>query len=89
MPIFLMRPKTENYEITHERKFWTHKISTRKSLGPTKHPREKKLDTQNTHMKKIETHEIPTRKNFEPTKYPREKILNPRNTHKGLMARWH
>ena len=52
MPLLLMRPTTENYEITppekildprntHEKKSWTHKIPTRKKLW---------------------THEIPTRK---------------------------
>ena len=50
MALFLIRPTTENYEITHTRKFWTHKTPMRKNLGPTKYPREKFL-----------THEIPTR----------------------------
>ena len=81
MPLFLMRPTTENYEITHKRKSWTHKIPTRKNFGPTKYPREKIWDPRNTHEKKFETHEIPTRKYFGPTKYPRQKILDPRNTH--------
>ena len=60
MPLFLMQPTTENYEITHERKFWTHEIPTRKNLGPTKYPKEKIWDSPNTHGKK-----------FRPTKYPR------------------
>ena len=53
MPLFLMQPTTENYEITHERKFWTHEIPTRKNLGPTKYPKEKIWDSPNTHGKKI------------------------------------
>ena len=31
---------------THEKKFWTHEISTRKYFGLKKHPREKILDPQ-------------------------------------------
>ena len=109
MPLFLMRPATENYEILKifGEKFWTHEIptrrnleSTRKNPGPTKHPGEKNLDSRNTHEKKFETrkiptrkkfgtHEIPIRKYFEPTKYPREKIFDPRNTHGAKMTRWH
>ena len=68
----------------------------RKTLGPTKYPREKVLDQRNNHEKKLWTHEIPTRKNLIPTKYPRENILDPRNTHEknfrtheGTIARWH
>ena len=89
MPLFLMRPATENYEILKifGEKFWTHEIptrrnleSTRKNPGPTKHPGEKNLDSRNTHEKKFETRKIPTRKNLGPTKYPSENILNPRNT---------
>ena len=60
MSLFLMRPTTENYEITNERKFWIYKILMRKNLGPakyhmkknfepTKYPREKVLDPRNTH----------------------------------------
>ena len=67
MPLFLMPPTTENYEITHEIKFWTHEIPTRKNLGPMKYP-----------LIKSWTHERPTRKKLEPAKYPREKIWNPR-----------
>ena len=48
MALFLMRPTTENYEITHTRKFWTHKTPTRKNLGPTKYPRQKIFDPRNT-----------------------------------------
>ena len=62
-----MPPTTENYEITHEIKFWTHEIPTRKNLRPMKYP-----------VIKSWTHEIPTRKKFEPAKYPREKIWDPR-----------
>ena len=56
MPLFLIRPTTENDEITHERKFWTHEIPTRKNLGPAKYPRGKTLDPRNTHEKKFVTH---------------------------------
>ena len=42
---------------THDKKFQTHEISTRKNLGPTKYPREKTLDPRNTHEKKVRTHE--------------------------------
>ena len=66
MPHFFMRPETENYEITYERKFLTREIPTRKNFGPTKYPQEKSW-----------TREIPTKKNFGPTKYPREKNLDP------------
>ena len=48
MPLFLMRPTTEIYEIAYEREFWTHEIPTRKYLGPAKYPREKILDPRNT-----------------------------------------
>ena len=44
-----MRPTTENYEITRERKFCTHEIPTREYFVPTKYPREKILDPRNTH----------------------------------------
>ena len=76
MPLFVMHPTTENYEITHERKLWTHKILTRKNRLTTD-PREKNLDTRKTHVKKFGTHKITTRKYFGPTKYPRENILDP------------
>ena len=89
MPLFLMRPTTENYEINHERKFGSMKYLREKNLGCTKRSRERTLDPQNTLGKKFGTHEIPTRKYLEPAKYPREKIFNPRNTHEGTMARWH
>ena len=42
---------------TYARKFWTHELPTRKSLGPTKHPGEKILDPRNIHEKKFWTHE--------------------------------
>ena len=97
MPLFLMRPTTENYEITHERKFWTHKIPTRKNLGPKKHPREKTLNTRKIHVKKFGIHEIPTRRYFRPTKSPLENILDLQTTHEKKFwtheiptkARWH
>ena len=70
-PLFLIRPTTENYKISH----------MREDFGLTKYPREKVLDPQNTQEKKPWTHEIPTRKNLGPTKYPRENIWDPRKTH--------
>ena len=97
MPLFLMRPTTENYEITHERKFWTHKIPMRKNLGPKKHPCEKNLNTPKIHVKKFGIHEIPTRRYFRPTKSPLENILDLQTTHEkkfwtheiSTKARWH
>ena len=75
--LFLIRPTTENYKITHERKFWSHKkkfrgqeIPTRKDFGPTNYPKKKIWDPRNTHEKILGTHEIPTRKYFGPTTYP-------------------
>ena len=69
--LFLMRPTTENYKITHERKFWSHKkkfrgqeIPTGKYFGPT------------SYLKK---------KNLGPTKYPRENTWDPRNTHEKIL----
>ena len=64
MPLFLMRPTIENYEITNERKCWTHEIPTRKNLGPTKYSREKILNPRNTHEKEIGTHALLTKKNL-------------------------
>ena len=77
MALSLMLPGTENYEIIHERKFWTHEISTRKTVALMKYSREKILDPQNTHKKKLWTHKIPTRKKLRPTKYLRGKTLDP------------
>ena len=77
MPLFLMRPTTEIYEIPH----------TRENFVPTKYPRQKTLDSRNAHKKKFVTHKIPTRKNLGPTKYPQRHDgtmeLDPRD------ARWH
>ena len=87
MPLFLIRPTTEKYGITPERTFWTHEITTIKTLRPTKYPREKIWDPRNNHEKICWTHEIPTRKNFGPMKSPQR--------HDGMMAldprdpRWH
>ena len=60
MPLFLMQPTTEIYEIPH----------TRGNFGPTKYSQEKTLNPLNIHEKKFGTHEIPTRKNLGSTKYP-------------------
>ena len=70
---------------THEKKFETHKISTRKNLGPTKYPPEKILHPRNIHQKKFGTHELSTIKKLRPTKYPRENILDLRNTLTGIQ----
>ena len=48
IPLFLVRPTTENYDITHKRTFHTQEILTRK-WGPTKYPWEKFFDPLNTH----------------------------------------
>ena len=50
-----MRPETESYEITHERKFRIHQIPTRKNIEPKEFRQEK---TQNTHEKLFWTHEF-------------------------------
>ena len=42
---------------THEKKFETHEIPTRKKLGHTIYPREKIWDLRNTHKKNFRTHE--------------------------------
>ena len=52
----------------------SHKIPSRKNIGPTKYPQEIILNPRNTQEKKLWTHEIPTRKNFGSTKYPWEKF---------------
>ena len=61
---------------THEKRFGTHEILTRKNW-----------DSRNTLDKKFGTHEIPTKKNLEPTKYPRSHdgtmALDPRD------PQWH
>ena len=92
--------KSLNNEISHEQKNWTHKIPTRKKIGPMKYSREKILYPGNNQEKNIWSHKITMKKNFRPTKYPPEKTLdpqtthkkktlNPRNTYKGMIARWH
>ena len=63
MPLFLIPPTNENYEITHERKFWTHEIPTEKIWNPrntheknlnlTKYTREKIFVPRNTHEGRI------------------------------------
>ena len=65
------REKKLNPQNTHEKKIWTHKILTRKILGPMIHLREKLLDPRiptkkisdprNTHEKKYRTLETPTK----------------------------
>ena len=73
----------------HEKKFCTHKVSTRKNVEPTKYPRKKNSwtpdiltrktfgPTKYPREKKSRTHKILTRKRFRLTKYPREKCWDP------------
>ena len=72
MPLSLMRSATENKEVTHEKKSWTHEIPTKKNWDP-----------RNTQEKVFWAHEITTSKNFGLTKYPRRHdgamALNPRD----------
>ena len=70
---------------THEKKCWTHKISTGKSLIATKYPRETIWDLQNTHEEKFETHEILPRKNWDPRNTVEKKF----RTHEDRIAPWH
>ena len=78
------REKFLDPQSTHEKKFWTHEIPTRKNFGPTTYLREKILDPRNTYEKKFWTHGIPTRKNFGPThEIPMRKYFESTN------ARWH
>ena len=76
VPLFLLRPTTENYE-----------IPTRKNFRLTKYPREKISDPQNTHEKNFGTNEKKFlnpgnthKKKFWTHKIPTKKILEPRNT---------
>ena len=82
MPLFLMRPTTEIYEIPH----------TRENFVPTKYPRQKTLDSrnthkkkfvtpQNTHEKKFGTHEIPTKARWHNGTRPTRRTMahRPRN----------
>ena len=39
--------------LTHENQNWTNEISKRKSVGPTKYPRERDSNPRNTYEKKI------------------------------------
>ena len=77
------RVKILDLRNTNEKNVCTYKIPTRKTFVPTKHPREKKLDSQNTHKKVLDprsTHE----KKFRTPKYSR--------SHNGtieLDPRWH
>ena len=80
------RGKNLNQRNSHEKIFWTHKISTGKKMS----------DPRNTREKKFRAHQIPTMKNFGPKKYSRKKISDPQNTHEkkfqayeGTMTRWH
>ena len=59
MSLLIHAETTENYEVTHEKKFWIHEILRRKNLGPTKYQQENILDRRNTHERKFGTHEIP------------------------------
>ena len=99
LSLLLMQTATENLWMmksisrkldpltTHEKKFPTYEIPTRKRFRLTKYSREKISDPSNTLRKKFQTHEypqekfvahkIPTRKKFRPTKYLQEKISDP------------
>ena len=87
MTLFLMQPKTENYEITNEKKFWTHKIPTRKKLRPTKYPRENILNPRNTKKKKFWTHKIPTKARWQDGTRPTRPTIahDPRNLAHSLF----
>ena len=71
--------KSLNYNITHEKKNWTHEIPMRKILVPQNSQKKIILNLRNTQEKEIWTHEIQTRNKFGPTKYSQEEISNPRN----------
>ena len=63
--------KFQTYEISTRKKFWTHEIPKRKNFRPTKYPREKILDPLNTHEGTVarlyEIHE--THDSTRPTKF--------------------
>ena len=54
--------KISDLRSTHEKKFRSHKVPTKKNLGATKYPREKMLDPQNIHegtmVRRRETHDM-------------------------------
>ena len=41
--------KFGTHRMPTRKKFWAHEIPTRKNFGPTKHPRKKISDRRNTH----------------------------------------
>lgn len=45
--------KNQEKMLTHENQNWTNEISKRKSVGPTKYPRERDSNPRNTYEKKI------------------------------------
>ena len=51
------REKFLDPQSTHEKKFWTHEIPTRKNVGPTEYSQEKMLDPRNTNEKIFRIHE--------------------------------
>ena len=77
-----MRPATKNYETSHKRKI----EPTWKNIEPTKHPREKILDSW-IPTRKHSDPVIFTIKNLGPTKYPQRRdgtiALDPRD------SQWH
>ena len=78
LPTKYRRVKILDPQNTRKKKFWTHKVPTRKKSGLMKYAREEILDPRNSHKKKSWTHDMPTRRNFRPTKKPLEKRLDPR-----------
>ena len=66
--------KNLNPRNTHNKKFPTHELPTRKTFGPMKYPWETFLNLRNTHQKKSWTHEISTRGKFASTKYSQVNI---------------
>lgn len=58
VPTNYRQEKNLNQQNTHEKRFWTHKIPTRKDFGIMNYPGER-----------FWSHKIPTRKYFVPMKY--------------------
>ena len=78
-PMKWTREKKLNPQNSHEKKFWTIEIPTKKKFGSTKNPREKILDQLNTHEKISRTNDKPTRRSFSTTKHP---------NFKNTIVRW-
>ena len=81
--MWLTQVKILDLRNTNEKNVCTYEIPTRKTFVPTKHPREKSLDSQNTHKKVLDpqsTHE----KKIRIPKYSRS-----HNCTIELDPRWH